>query len=585
MCGIFGYIGKKDQAKTIVINGLKILEYRGYDSWGVASIEGNDLEIDKHVGKIGEYTVTETTGSNMAIGHTRWATHGGVTVENAHPHTDTERQIAVVHNGIIENYQELKKELIKKDFRFNSETDTEVFAFLIADYLKTLSFTKAVQTAFDQCQGLNAFVVLHRETEQIIALRKGSPLVIGKTADGFVIASDSTALAVHTDQMYFVEDDEMIVVSKSEVKRINDQKYVEIKWETITFDSEDLSLGHYEHFMMKEIGEQPKVLQTILHDSIDQINTYAKHLRKFNYFVGCGTAYNASLVAEYYLANIAKLKSRAIAGSEFGTFLPTVTQDDMVTFLSQSGETIDIVEHATSLNESGRNYGAIVNRIGSTLQRMSERSILLNAGPEQCVLATKSFTAKIAVLFLLAHAKNNSLEDGKEQLAYLIKWLPEILTEQYQNEFIIPTAKKLAKHSTLFVIGRGISYPTALEASLKIKEVTYIHTEGIAGGELKHGVIALIEKGTPCIVLAPSDETYDAMVSNAMELKSRGAYIIGVAEKPNEVFDVCIPVKTFRYLSVISISIVIQLLAYHTAIILGNDPDKPRNLAKSVTVR
>jgi glucosamine--fructose-6-phosphate aminotransferase (isomerizing) len=584
MCGIFGYIGKKIDASDKVLHGLKQLEYRGYDSWGVAvaveQYSAGHIVTEKHVGKIGNATLGATDlASHMAIGHTRWATHGGVTERNAHPHLDRSQRIAVVHNGIIENFQELKTELLQKGYTFNSETDSEVFVLLVEEARKQLPLVEAVRHVFQRLHGLNAFVVMSEEDRQLVVVRKGSPLAIGRSDDGLYVASDASAMGLYANEVSYLEENEVVMLKH------NGTEPADLNWQPLQFQAEDLSKGDYPHFLAKEIHEQPRVLSTIANELTAQIETYARHLVGRPLFVGCGTAYHAALSGVYFWSLIAGRAASAVPGSEFSYTRKTLTTDDFVSFISQSGETIDIVEHLPALREKRIPFGAIVNRLGSSLERGSDHKVLLPAGAEQCVLATKSYTAMVAVLFLLAHAQRHTLAEGKAALVQSISDIDDVLTADYRQRHIRPAAQLLKDAAHIFLIGRGNAYPIALEAALKIKEVTYVHTEGFAGGELKHGVIALIQQGTPCIVFAPEGDEYDATISNALELKVRGATIIGLSSKPNDAFDVFLPVNAHAELATLSHAVVMQQVAYEMALLLGNDPDKPRNLAKSVTVK
>lgn len=594
MCGIFGYVGQKQDGAEKVLHGLKQLEYRGYDSWGVAVATAVDdqgstrIVVEKHVGKIGDAQLGDADlPSSLAVGHTRWATHGGVTVANAHPHLDTHHQIAVVHNGIIENFQELKTELVAKGYHFLSETDSEVFTFLVEEEMKTHTLRDAVQLVFQRLHGLNAFVVMSPNDQEIVVVRKGSPLALGKAEDGFYVASDASAMALYANQVFYLEDNQVAVLGKAGCTLFDAFTHAEqpLSWQKLEFHAEDLSKGQYPHYLIKEIHEQPRVLATIANELLPQVRTFAQHLNGRPLFVGCGTAYHASLSGMYFWQLIAQKAASAVAGSEFRYTRDVLSQNDFVTFISQSGETIDIVEHLPLLRERGISFGAIVNRLGSSLERGSDHKVLLPAGAEQCVLATKSYTAMVAVLFLLAHAIAGTLEEGKKLLLNAVNDMEPILDTKYRSEHVAPVAQFLAKAEHIFLIGRGFAYPIALEAALKIKEVTYVHTEGFAGGELKHGVIALIDKGTPCIVFAPEGDEYAATISNALELKVRGATIIGVSAKPSTAFDYHLPVEGSGELATLTHAVVIQQVAYEMALVLGNDPDKPRNLAKSVTVK
>ncbi len=587
MCGICGYIGSKKNASAIVLKGLKQLEYRGYDSWGVVMVADEQLLVEKHLGKIGSGVLKNDSATSCAIGHTRWATHGGVTIENTHPHLDDKREIALVHNGIIENYQELRELLKQKGYQFLSETDTEVAVHLIAEYKKRFAFDEAVRRAFQDVKGLNAWVVIDLPSQQLIAVRNGSPLTFGKDTTGFYIASDAAALSEYTDQVYFLEDGDLLSCepATTTLSSIDSMQPKRIVWQRLDVTTQDLDLGDNPHFMIKEILEQPKVLQNIIDSSRPAVALYANNLDRELAFVGCGSAYHAALIGSYFFSLIAKKRCSAYVGSEFPQFRQLFEKDGFVTFLSQSGETIDLLESVNVLKKQRLPFGAIVNRLGSSLERSTENKLLLGAGPEQCVLATKSFTAKIALLFLLAHEGAGSFEQGKKELISMQRAVADVLSTSFIAEFIRPLATKLTPAEHLFIVGRGASYPVALEAALKIKEVTYIHTEGFAGGELKHGVIALIESGSPCIFLAPKDETYQSMVSTAIEIKSRGGWTIALTDESNEVFDDCLLLRHTGLSTAITQSIVMQLLAYEIALNLGRDPDKPRNLAKSVTVK
>jgi len=598
MCGIFGYIGPKKNAAQLVLNGLKKLEYRGYDSWGIAlKVQGSrfkvqsPLLVEKHTGKIGEVHLSSTfyrLPSNFALGHTRWATHGGVTDVNAHPHLDCSGKIAIIHNGIIENYDVIKKRLIKLHHRFVSETDSEVAAHLIEEYYKKFSFLEAVRHAFNQFEGLNAIIAMNGVLNEFVAAKTGSPLVVGLGKNENFLASDAPALLSHTQQVHFLEDGEIVKVTPSKIELFDSKtgKRKMLKTQTLSWKIEEAEKGKYPHFMIKEIMEQPKVLQGITQNALSQIPDLAKIIKSAygTYMIGCGTASYAALSGIYLFSRIAKRHVNFAVASEFGYALDFLTPKSLVIAFSQSGETIDIIESVGKAKNKGAKILAVVNVLGSTLYRMADYKILLGAGPEKCVLSTKTFTAKLAALVLLAQALNGDLGQGKKSL--------EKAAQEVENIFkpnsllrIKKLANKIVNQQHIYIIGRGQSYPVALEAALKIKEVSYIHAEGFAAGELKHGVIALIEKGTPCLVFAPNDETYGAALSGAMEMKARGGFIIGVSFKPHEVFDYYIPVSDCSDASSIPNVVVAQLLGYYLCLKKGHDPDKPRNLAKSVTVK
>lgn len=595
MCGIFGYIGNRTNASKIVFEGLKRLEYRGYDSWGIAlaqrarisNSEDKKIVVEKHVGKIGSSTLNSellTLKSNIALGHNRWATHGQVTIANAHPHLDCGGTIAVVHNGIVENYLELKKSLTKKH-RFKSQTDTEVIAHLIEAYTKASPLQVAVQKVFKQLQGFNAIVVLSKEG--LVATKNGSPLVIGISEKGNLIASDAPALLPYTKRVIFLADNQMAIISKK--VRVYDLKTggkIAPKVEELDWQVQEANLGKYPHFMLKEIYEQPHVLIEIASDHTSEIESLAKIVTRARgtFIIGCGTASYAAQAGQYLFSRIVGKHVNFSIGSEFNYLEHYLTNQSLVIAVSQSGETMDIIESVNLAKTKGAKIVAVVNVYGSTLWRLADYHLMMLAGPEKAVCATKTYSAMVANLLLLAYAVTGRLNKGKELILSASEVIKTMLAESSIRR-VKRLADRIAKKEHIYIIGRGLSYAPTQEATLKIKEVAYIHSEGFAGGELKHGVIALIEKGTPCIVFAPFDETYGAIISNAMELKARGGYIIGISPKGSEVFDYYLPSGEVGDASLIVDTVPAQLLAYFLALEKGLDPDKPRNLAKSVTVK
>lgn len=586
MCGIFGYIGKRNDAAKIIFEGLKGLEYRGYDSWGITVRVNEKLAIEKHIGKIGD-TKVSLPDSSIGIGHTRWATHGGVTIDNAHPHLDCTGEIAVLHNGITENFQELKDELLSKGHKFSSETDTEVISHLIEEYYKFNNFTTSVRHAFNRLKGLNAIVVIDCKENKIIAAKNGSPLVIGIGSKEFYIASDVVGILPHTRDVVFLRDDELAVLgSKFELYRlpqgINEVPVIE----KITWKIEEAEKGEYKYFMLKEIYDQPKIIRNIAENYSDQINDLREVVEsaKGTFFIGAGTAYHACMAGAYIFSKIAKKHVNMAPASEFNYLEDFLTTESLIIALSQSGETIDVVEPLTRAKDKGSVIFALTNVLGSTIYRMADYKMLLGAGPEKAVASTKAYISKLSILIMLAYATRGELEKAKHLLLSSALEIEHILQEDKIKKYK-DIAKLLAKAKHIYIIGRGVSYPTALEAALKIKEVSYIHTEGLAGGELKHGPIALIEKGTFCIVFAPKDDTYDAIISNATEIKARGGIIIGVSSEKNSIFDYFIEVKDLEICSIITQIVPLQLIAYYITLEKNLDPDMPRNLAKSVTVK
>jgi len=586
MCGIIGYIGSKN-AVPLVINGLRNLEYRGYDSAGIAAVVDGKLIVKKDVGKLDEvFSKVDISNlkSNVAIGHTRWATHGKVTKENAHPHTDCKGEIAIVHNGIIENYQELKKELESKGHIFRSETDSEVIAHLIEEGMKTKNFVDAFNEMIKKIVGSYAIVAINKDGKEMIGARKDSPLVVGISEDGYFIASDVPSFLDETKKVIYLYDGDVVVVNKK-IVIYHDGKPVERDIDSIEWDAEQAKKGVFKHFMLKEISEQADVIKRAIMQDDKIINEIANEIKKSKgvFFVGCGTAYHACLEGSYIFSKVANMHVNVTYAHEFPNYVHFLTPESLVIAVSQSGETADTLEAIRAAKAKGAKVISIVNVAGSTLVRESDKVLLQHAGPEICVLSTKSYTSQLAVLTLLAYSLAGRLEEGKSKLKELIRYI-YYLTSRNTRDYIRKLAEKLKDVKDIYIIGRDLQYPTALEAALKIKEVSYIHAEGFAGGELKHGNIALIEEGTPCIVFT-SKENEKEIISNAAELKARGAYIIGVGPRNNEVFDFFIKVREAEEANSIVQIIPIQILAYQLAILRGLDPDKPRNLAKSVTVK
>lgn len=584
MCGVFAYIGQKDTAADMIFEGLKTLEYRGYDSWGIAVQTVGKIANEKHTGKIGDATIT-LPKSTLGIGHTRWATHGGVTEANAHPHLDCSGNIALLHNGIIENFAELKKELGSHTFR--SETDTEVLLHLIEELTAIYPFAEAVRMAFAKAKGLNAIVTFHNGTHELIAAKNGSPLVVGIGSEEHFIASDVAGILPYTKEVMFLGDNEMVIITnKLQLSDVATGKSKEPKVETLNWDIQQANKGKFEHFMLKEIYEQPSVLENIAMTAKERITALADTVKQAHgtFFIGAGTAYNASLAGMYLFSRIAKRHVNTAPASEFNYLEDFLTEKSLVIALSQSGETIDIVEPMIRAKEKGATLVSILNALGSTLYRMSDEVFLLNAGPEKAVASTKAYTAKLATLMLLVYTLIGKFEEGQDIVLAAVEEMQRIFAEESLQK-IKNLAKELADKNHIYTIGRGFAYATALEAALKIKEVSYIPTEGFAGGELKHGPIALIEKDTPCIVFAPNDETYDAIISNATEIKARGGKIIGISSRHADIFDTWIEVQDNGVGSLLTQIVPVQLLAYYLALEKHLDPDKPRNLAKSVTVK
>jgi glucosamine--fructose-6-phosphate aminotransferase (isomerizing) len=589
MCGIFGYVGEPIDAGAAVLDALKTLEYRGYDSWGVAVVDGDRIAIEKAPGRIGNSAVQMPT-SAIGFGHTRWATHGGVSAANAHPHLDCRGEIAVIHNGIIENFRELKALLVASGHRFASETDSEVIAHLLEEELPNVKgdLTRAMRTVVDRLQGFNAVIAMDAASRQLVASKNVSPLVIGEGPRGCVIASDASALRGYALKIRYVEDGQLVRLTHDGCAIIDRHCNSPRLPDFLPFelDEQDIGLNGYPHFMAKEMAEQPAVLERFASEGEGAIRQLADAIVESYgaFLIGCGTAAYAALTGSYLFSRICRRHINFVAGSEFKYHEHFLTAQSLVVALSQSGETADIIEAMMSARRAGARLGALVNVPHSTLDRMVDIRVPLSAGPEQCVLSTKAYTAMVAVLLLAAYAIRDDYDTGRQAVAKAAGGLREMLKPQWQQR-VIDAARQIAPSEHLYVIGRGLAYPTALEAALKIKEVSYIHAEGFAGGELKHGVIALIAPGTPCVVYAPCDETRSDILSGAMELKSRGGFIIGIGPGNEPVFDIHLPTPDVGNASPLVNALPAQMLGYHAALLRGNDPDKPRNLAKSVTVK
>jgi len=591
MCGIFAYSGPNENAAELVLKGLKKLEYRGYDSWGiVAQHQNGELVIEKHVGKISEVDhLNEVLSqpSHLALGHSRWATHGGVTQANAHPHTSEDGAIVIVHNGIFENYLELKNKLLAEGHVFKSETDSEVFAHLIETKMD-LGFEAAFQWAAQQVHGRYAILAMHKGEHKLIAARRGSPLIVGKSENAYFIASDVPAFLEYTRKVMYLDDNQMVIIEKDKARFLDLETHKEIEKRIISIDweIEEAEKGDYAHFMMKEIMEQKETLMRAINSDASTILKVAEAIKNAygTYIIGCGTAGKVALAGEYLFANIAKKHVNVKFASEFHSAKHFLTERSLVIAISQSGETADTLEALELAKSKGATIVSIVNVETSTMARISDMVLPLKAGPEKAVASTKATTSQLAILTLLAYALDGRLSEGEHALIAAAGEINDMLNPRY-DAHIEGIAKDIKDVSDIMIIGRGPNYPMALEAAIKIQELSYIHAEGFAGGELKHGPIALISQGTPCIVLTAKDEMLPEILSNAMEVKARGALIIGVGPENAEVFDYWIRVPEVGAAAPIVNIIPIQILAYKLALARENNPDMPRNLAKSVTVK
>jgi glucosamine--fructose-6-phosphate aminotransferase (isomerizing) len=607
MCGIIGYIGGRN-AIPIVMDGLKRLEYRGYDSAGIAFLEDDKISVRRCKGKISSLeaiTATLTKPSNLAIGHTRWATHGKPSDENAHPHRSD--GIVVVHNGIIENYVELKHALQAEGFTFTSETDTEVLCHLINKHAAHDSFEVAVRKAIRGIRGAYAFAVINeREPDKIIAVRKESPLVIGLGDGEYFLASDVPAFLSHSKEVIFLDNNEIAVLHKDGVIVTDfDGKPVHKNVSVISWSPSMAEKGGYRHFMLKEIYEQPRAIADTLRGRIfpdkgevalEEFELDPETINGIDriFIVACGTSYHAGMAGKYMIEELSRIPVEVDIASEFRYRNPIITEKTLFIAITQSGETADTLAASREAKRLGAKVLSICNVIGSTASRESDFVFYTHCGPEIGVASTKAFTTQIVALYLLAIALG-SVRGALDKSA-ASKLLGDLLHLPVQVEHtleldasISAIAKELFKTKEFLYLGRGINYPIALEGALKLKEISYIHAEGYAAGEMKHGPIALIDDALPVVVLAPSGKLYEKVASNMEEVKSRGGTIIAVTSADNEMIRRLAKYTIFidesnAYLNTIFLTVPLQLLAYHMAVLRGCDVDQPRNLAKSVTV-
>lgn len=599
MCGIFSYIGPQTNATKLTLQGLKKLEYRGYDSWGIGYKQDNQTKLHKQVGKIEnipEFLLSSDLESNIAIAHSRWATHGGVNQTNAHPHFSADQNFLLVHNGIFENYAEIKQLLINKGYQFKSETDTEVAAHLVQDcYESEKDIKKAVQKALSMLEGRYAILLINNYDNSLIAARRGSPLIIGvgQNLKEFFIASDVPAFIEHTNQVMYLDDNQLLIANldqsnQAEIKfyDLKNLNQIEKRIIQVNIESAEAEKGEFKHFMIKEILDQKETIARSINQDEAKIQQVADLINNAygTYFIGCGTAGKVGLTGTYIFSKIAKKHINFTFSSEFEICRNFITKGSLVLAISQSGETADTLEALEITKENQGTIVSIVNVDGSSIARMSDIHIPLKVGPEKAVASTKATTSQIAILILLAYACIGQIKQGIQLLIGTSGKINDMLNPRYEAH-LLQLAEKIQHVESMYIIGKGENYPIALEAAIKLQEVSYIHAEGFAGGELKHGPLALITQGTPVIVLAPKDENYKHILSNAQEIKARGGYIIGVCPENNDVFDYWIKVPEADIDSPIINIIPIQILAYHLAVLRNNDPDMPRNLAKSVTVK
>ena len=584
MCSIIGYSGK-NSAAPILVKGLQKMEYRGYDSVGIATESENKIVVKKGVGRVVEVSNAvqlDKLPGNIGIGHTRWATHGKVTEKNAHPHSSNSGKIAIVHNGIVENFEELKSDLQNKGYEFQSETDTEVIANLIQLNLDETSDVKqSIIKTVNQIKGHYSFVAIF-DDGTLAAARFHEPLIVGVGKNGNYLSSDVLGFIENTDDAIYVDNEDFVIVNDSGI-HIFDFDGTPVKYQITKVSKEfaDVYKGDYAHFTIKEISEQPDtILRAVDNNQIQQLVDNIKQAKNL-YITGSGTSYNAAEIAKYLMSKFAKIKINTLISSELPFSPNEIEPNSTLITISQSGESADVLEAVKIAKESNAKILSIVNLLNSSLSQQSSLAIGLNCGPEIGVAATKSFTSQLAILYKITDQLCNGCVNPDW------KKVSDAISQVLSNNLKIKElAKNLKEITDIYVLGRGIHLPIAREAALKLKELSYIHAEGIPGGELKHGPLALMDSNVYVIIINPSDSTYNDTLNSANEIKARGAKIIGISDKKNDVYDYWIEIPSIDEALYPIIEIIpIQLLAYYSALEKKTDPDYPRNLAKSVTVK
>lgn len=589
MCGIIGMLQRKENENTVneAARALKRLEYRGYDSWGYAFVDGNKVKLEKKVGRISAPSLQSK--ATVAVLHTRWATHGGVTEENAHPHLDCKGQIAVVHNGIIENYLELKEQLLQRKHIFKSDTDTEVVTHLMEEVSGNL-YERAKKVA-PLLKGSFALVVMDSSSpSELVAIKNESPLCIGLAPESVVFASDPMAFLDKTSKVIYLEEGEIGYAKQQngsfELHFFSIPKQQEIKKQptTLPWTNPNTDLVDYPHYMLKEIFEQPKTLLDGM--NLKAAQTLADELKGQRVVaIACGTARHAAVIGKHVLNRIAGFPIDVIMAHEASYFVDEMDPSTVLLAISQSGETADVMDCIRKAKARGIKVYSIVNVPSSTLARESKQVFYINCGPEIAVASTKAFTNQILAFYLIAYAMAGQLEQAKTKLSTIAKELSSKLP--YFDGKAREVASSISKKPDIYMLGRGVNFAIALEGALKLKEISYLHAEGMPAGELKHGTLALIDKDIPVILLAPTDYTYHDSISNGLETKARGAMLIGISDKQHPSFSKWIELPKLEdpIFYPFFETLILQLIAYHTALLLGRDVDRPRNLAKSVTCK
>ena len=609
MCGIVAFKGNKEKTSKVIFDGLKLLEYRGYDSCGIGVIDNDEIKTFKWKGRVRktEKRFNESNiKSSIAIGHTRWATHGEPNDKNSHPIKSFNSEFAIVHNGIIENYRELKKVLIEKEYEFFTETDTEVLInFIELCVSESNNLDKGISYALSKLEGAFGIVLIKKSNPEIMyAARKGSPLAFGKKGNDFFIASDATPIIEYTKKIIYLDNGQLLKIENKDFQILDfNLNRISKKFKEVDVELEKVELENYESYMLKEIMEQPESLkQTMLgrirddNITLGGIQDYGKPLleTKRIIIIGCGTSWHAGLVAEYFYEKYIKIPVEVEYASEFRYRFPIINKGDVVIVISQSGETADTLEATRIAKNKGAIVLGIVNVVGSSIARLTEEGCYLHAGPEIGVASTKAFTSQLMVLLMIGvkagYLKNNISKRKFHKMISYLKRIPSQINKVLEsNEKIKKISKKIYKKNHALFLGRGNNFPVALEGALKLKEISYIHAEGYPAAEMKHGPIALIDKEMPVIAICTKSDEYDKMISNIREVGSRNAILIGIIDKENKQvkdyldFSITVPSTSKEFTPIINL-IPLQLLAYHCAVLRGCDVDKPRNLAKSVTV-
>ena len=609
MCGIVAFKGNKEKTSEVIFEGLKLLEYRGYDSCGIGVIDNKEIKTFKWKGRVRNTEkrfIESKIKSPIAIGHTRWATHGEPNDVNSHPITSYNKKFAIVHNGIIENYRELKKILLEKGYEFYTETDTEVLVnFIELCVSNAKNIDKGISYALSKLEGAFGIVLIQSSNTDIMyAARKGSPLAFGRKGDNFFIASDATPIIEYTKKIIYLDNGQLLKIDKKSFEVLDfDLNKVPKKFQEVDVELQRVELGDFDSYMLKEIMEQPESLnQTMLGRiknnkiTLGGIQRYSKDLlnTKRVIIIGCGTSWHAGLVAEYFLEKYLRVPVEVEYASEFRYRFPIINKGDIVFVISQSGETADTLEATRIAKKKGGVVLGIVNAVGSSIARITDEGCYLHAGPEIGVASTKAFTSQLMLLLMIgaktAYLKKNISTKKYEKMISELKRIPSKIKEVLKlNDDIKKISKKIYKKNHALFLGRGNNFPVALEGALKLKEISYIHAEGYPAAEMKHGPIALIDSEMPVIVICTKSDEYDKMISNIREVGSRNAIVVGVIDKENEHvkdyldFSILVPSTSKDFTPIIN-QIPLQLLAYHCAIFRGCDVDKPRNLAKSVTV-